>query len=125
MALFKKKTEKEVQKPVEKKVEPKKEAGKQVSWVYNIIKAPHITEKATDLAEKGKYIFNVASDTNKKEIGKAIQEMYQVKVKKVNLIHTPAKKRRVGRTEGYRHGLEKGFKKAIVTVEGKIDVMPK
>jgi large subunit ribosomal protein L23 len=123
MALFKKKTEKEV--PKEVKAEPKKETGKQAAWVYNIIKAPHITEKATGLAEKGKYVFNVASSANKQEIKKAIKAMYDVKVKNVNLIHTPSKKRRMGRSEGYHHGLEKGFKKAIVTVEGKIDVMPR
>ncbi len=127
MALFKRKTEQEVQQKAEiKKAEPKKETGKQAAWVYHIIKAPHITEKATDLAEKNKYVFNVYPNVNKQEIKKAIKEMYNVEVKSVNIIHIPSKKRRVGRTEGYRHGLEKGFKKAIVTIkEGKIDVMPR
>lgn len=122
MALFKKKTEEKIEAPKEA---PKKETGKQAAWVYNIIKAPHITEKATALAESSKYVFNVAVGANKQEIKKAVKEMYQVKVKNVNLIHLPAKKRRMGRTEGCHRGLEKGFKKAIVTVEGKIDIMPR
>lgn len=91
-------------------------AGKQAAWAYRIIKEPRVTEKATILSEQGKYIFNVYPRANKSEIKKAVQALYQVKVKSINLIHAPAKKRRIGRSEGYRHGLKKGLKKAIVTL---------
>lgn len=92
-----------------------------------ILQEPHITEKATDLAGQGKYVFRVSFSANKVEIKKAVEEFYGVKVKDVNIIHIPGKRRQLGRTKGWRRGLKKGFKKAIVTLqEGeKIEIMPK
>jgi len=92
-----------------------------------ILQEPHITEKATDLVKQRKYVFKVSSSANKIEIKKAVEEAYGVKVADVNVIHIPGKQRRLGRTEGWRRGLKKGFKKAIVTLkEGeKIEMMPK
>lgn len=87
-----------------------------------VLKEPHITEKATNLAEKNQYTFKVFPDSNKKEIKKAVEDLYEVDVTKVRIINVPPKKRRLGRIEGFRSG----FKKAIVTIkEGqKIEVMP-
>jgi len=93
-----------------------------VAWRY--IVAPHITEKATLLAEKeNQYVFKVAPDANKIEIKKAIEELYGVKVEKVRIVKVPKKKRRRGRIEGWR----KGYKKAIVEIkEGqKIEILPR
>ena len=135
---FKKKTKKEaVRKPKkseEKKTEerpepekPKKTFSKAGVEIYRIIKEPHITEKATALAENGKYIFKVYPRANKTEIQKAIEVLYGVKVEKVNIVRIMPKKRRVGRTEGWKGGLKKGFKKAIVTLKQgeKIEVTPR
>jgi len=128
-----KKTKKEPEKKEIKKVEEKKEAvkeeakmparkveKKQFSNAWRILKSPHITEKATSLAAQNKYIFKVMPKANKIEIKKAIQDLYGVKVKDVNLINIPKKRRRLGRTEGWRAG----YKKAIVTLaEGeKIEI---
>ena len=87
-----------------------------------ILIAPQITEKATELGDQGKYIFRVKKEARKPQIKKAIQEMYGVNIISINIINVPKKKRRSGRTEGYRAG----FKKAIVTLAKgqKIEVMP-
>lgn len=77
-----------------------------------ILKTPHMTEKAIDLGKENKYVFKVAPESNKNEIKKAVQELYGVKVVGVNIINIPRKKRRLGKSEGFKTGL----KKAIVKV---------
>ncbi len=123
----KKALKKELSKPTEKTRESKqlKVSKKQTHRIYNIIKEPHIAEKASYLAEQNKYIFKVEPKANKIEIKKAIEALYGTQVKKVNIEHMPPKKRRIGQTEGWRGGLKKGFKKAIVTLkEGeKIEII--
>jgi len=94
----------------------KKTAG----FSYEVIKEPHISEKATNLSENNKYVFKIYKNTNKPEIKKAIEGIYGVNVLNVNIIKIPKKKRRLGRTEGFR----KAYNKAVVTIrEGqKIEV---
>lgn len=113
---FKKKEKPEKEKKIEKVAVDRKVIKEQVPGAYRIIRKPHITEKATFLAGQNKYIFKVSSEANKVEVKKIIEALYGVKVEKVNLIHMAPKKRRLGRTEGWRHGLKKGFKKAIATL---------
>lgn len=79
---------------------------------YRVLKSPHLTEKATNLASQNKYIFKVMPKANKIEIKKAVQDLYGVKVRDVNLINIPKKRRRLGKTEGWRSS----YKKAIVTL---------
>ena len=107
------------------KTKPIRVSKKHAERVYNIIKAPHITEKASYLAEQNKYVFKVYPKANKTEIKKAVEALYETKVKKVSIARVVPKKRRVGRTEGWRGGLKKGIKKAIVTLkEGeKIEII--
>ena len=57
-----------------------------------IIKRPHITEKATSLSEKGVYVFEVSTKTNKREVIKAMQALYHVAPVKVRMITVPRKK---------------------------------
>lgn len=121
----KRKTEKKISEDikVEKKVEKKAEAEKAVNQdksnkafsqiAARILKAPHVTEKAMSLGRENKYIFKVTPNANKPEIKKAIQELYGVRVKDVNIINIPRKKRRLGRSEGFKSG----FKKAVVTLK--------
>ena len=59
-----------------------------------------------------KYTFKVASDANKIEIAKAVEELFGVKVAKVNTVTVNGKLRRYGRFEGYTAS----WKKAIVTL---------
>ena len=78
----------------------------------DIIIRPVITEKSmAGLAQK-KCTFEVAKDANKVEIAKAVEELFKVKVTKVNTMNVRGQMRRQGRYEGYTPS----WKKAIVTV---------
>jgi len=68
-----------------------------------IIKRPIITEKSMLLVEKeNQYTFSVDKRANKVEIAKAIEELFGVKVLKVNTMTTPRKKKRVGQHSGFK-----------------------
>ncbi len=95
----------------------KKSVRKTPAGVYQIIREPHITEKATWLIDQNKYVFKVYPKANKVEVKKAIEALYRVKVEKVHIVHSAPKRRRLGRYQGWRGGLKKGFKKAIVTLK--------
>ncbi len=88
-----------------------------------ILKGPQITEKATELKDKNQYVFKVADSANKSEIKKAVEEVYGVKVIKVRTIKVPRRKRRLGRSVGWK----KGYKKAVVSLkkDQTIDIMPR
>ena len=118
--IFKKKKEIE-RKVIEKKIEEKPVAKKRPVFICNIVSAPHISEKASGLAEKNQYVFNVFAKANKNQVKKAVQSIYSVDVLAVNIINIHPKARRLGRSEGFK----KGFKKAIVRIkEGqKIEVI--
>lgn len=79
----------------------------------DIIIAPVITEKSmAGIADK-KYTFKVAKDANKLEIADAVEELFKVKVAKVNTVSMRGKVRRMGRYEGKTAS----WKKAIVTLK--------
>lgn len=78
-----------------------------------ILIEPRITEEATRVAQFNKYIFKVASSSNKIQVKKAIEELYKVKVTAVNIINIHKKKRIHGKTSGWKSG----YKKAIITVK--------
>ena len=78
----------------------------------DIIIKPIITEQSMMGVAFKKYTFKVASDANKVEIAKAVEELFDVKVAKVNTINVSGKMRRSGRFEGYTAS----WKKAVVTL---------
>ena len=80
---------------------------------YDIIKRPVITEQSmADVADK-KYVFQVAIDANKTEIKAAVEEIFGVKVAKVNTVRMQGK---VKRTGAYPAGNRADIKKAVVTL---------
>lgn len=79
----------------------------------DIIVKPIITEKSYSAMPEGKYTFEVAVDSTKVEIKKAVEELFGVKVKKVNTMNYDGKMKRVGVHQGRR----KAWKKAIVTID--------
>jgi large subunit ribosomal protein L23 len=87
---------------------------------YDVILAPHITEKATILSDQNKVVFKVAHDASKDEIASAVEELFKVNVLKVNTLVTKGKTKRFRGIMGKRSDV----KKAIVTLaEGQsIDV---
>lgn len=87
---------------------------------YDVIVAPHITEKATLLSEHNAVVFKVARDASKPEIKAAVEALFDVKVTGVN---TLVQKGKVKRWKGKPY-TRSDMKKAIVTLaEGQsIDV---
>lgn len=96
----------------------KQKSGK---FAFEAVNTPHISEKATYLSEQNQYIFKVSPNYNKPEIKKAVEGIYGVDVLSVNIVKIPAKRRRIGRSEGFK----KGFVKAVVRIkEGqKIEIL--
>ncbi len=78
----------------------------------DVLKRPIITEKATALMEQGKYVFEVDRNANKTQIKQAVEQIFNVKVTKVNTMRQTGKLRRQGRTQGRTSEI----KKAIVTL---------
>jgi len=85
---------------------------------YQIVRRPLLTEKSDHLREKeNQYCFEVNRRANKLEIKQAVEELFQVKVKKVRVQNVQGKVKRMGRYEGKRAD----WKKAFVTLyEGEV-----
>ena len=79
---------------------------------HDIIIRPIITEKSMIGATEKKYTFEVAKTAGKIEIARAVEEIFKVKVAKVNTLNVRGKYRRQGRSEGYT----RSWKKAVVTL---------
>ena len=84
-----------------------------MKFAQDIILKPVITEKSMDGIESKRYTFKVATDATKPEIAKAVEELFGVKVAKVNTINMKKKPKRMG----YHFGYAAEWKKAIVTLE--------
>ena len=84
----------------------------------DLVRRPIVTEKATILMEQNKYTFEVIPKATKPQIRAAIEDLFDVKVEKVNTSRPPRKKRRVGKFIGFKPQ----YKRAIVTVAaGDVD----
>jgi len=82
--------------------------------LYDVIKAPRITEKGTRLKEKNNVLtFEVRIDANKVQVRKAIEGIFKVKVADVSTVKIAGKKKRMGQ----RLGRRSDWKKAYVTLK--------
>lgn len=81
--------------------------------LYDVIRSPVITEKATMASEHNQVIFKVAGSATKPQIREAVERLFNVKVKAVNTLN------REGKMKRFRGipGRQKSMKKAIVTLE--------
>jgi large subunit ribosomal protein L23 len=79
----------------------------------DIIVRPIITEKTMQGVGTKKYTFEVAPKATKIDIAKACEELFGVKVSKVNTLHVRGHFRRQGKTAGYT----RAWKKAVVTLK--------
>jgi large subunit ribosomal protein L23 len=79
---------------------------------HQILVRPIVTEKNTALNEVGKYCFEVLQSSNKIEVKRAVEEVFNVHVTAVNVMKVPGKMRRMGRTSG----MTRTWKKAVVTL---------
>ena len=83
------------------------------------MRAPHVSEKATVNAdENGTFVFKVAKDANKLEIKKAVEALFEVKVKSVRTANVKGKSKFFGRVAGKRAD----WKKAYVSLEEGQDI---
>ena len=80
---------------------------------YKIILKPIVTEKATKLSEFNKVVFEVTSKSNKNEVKSAVEKLFSVKVKSVNIINIKGKVKRFKGVLGKRNDI----KKAVITLE--------
>jgi large subunit ribosomal protein L23 len=79
---------------------------------YDVIVAPHITEKSTLLSEHNAVVFKVADKATKPEIKAAVEALFDVKVTKVNTLNQDGKTKR-WKGKPYKRS---DFKKAVVTL---------
>ena len=79
---------------------------------HDIIRRPIITEGTSELMANKTYVFEVDLASTKTEIKQAVEQVFKVKVVKVNTMRVPAKPKRYGRYSGYTSE----WKKAIVTL---------
>ena len=84
-----------------------------MKFAQDIIIKPIITEKAMDGIADKKYTFEVAPDATKPEIAKAVEELFGVKVAKVNTMNMKRKPKRLR----YQSGHTSAWTKAIVTLK--------
>ena len=79
---------------------------------YDVIIKPVISERSMDDAQQKRYTFKVATDANKTQVKLAVEEIFGVDVKKVNIMNVQGKVKRTGRNVGRTAA----SKKAIVTL---------
>jgi large subunit ribosomal protein L23 len=75
-----------------------------------IIRRPLVTEKSTNLRDKGNVLaFEVSSSANKIEVKTAVEELFKVKVEDVRILNVRGKLKRMGRWEGRRRDWRKAY----------------
>lgn len=78
--------------------------------VFKVLLAPHISEKATLVADlNNQYVFKVANDASKLEIKRAVEQLWGVTVKSVQTSVVKGKTKRFGRVEGRRSDWKKAY----------------
>ena len=86
-----------------------------MKMAYDIILKPVVSERSMDEAQNKKYTFKVHKNANKTQIKLALEEIFEVEVKKINIMNVKGKLKRMGKTSGKTPDT----KKAIVTLTAK------
>ncbi len=82
--------------------------------IFQVIRAPHISEKAAIVGDaSNQHVFKVATDAKKNEIKEAVEQLFNVKVSKVRTTNVKGKSKR----QGVRLGKRSDWKKAYVSLE--------
>ena len=87
-----------------------KEKNNASEKAFEVLLAPQVTEKTSLLNTRGVYVFRITKSANKKEVARAIWELYGVRPRKVNVVKIRSKTRFL---RG-RKGVRPGYKKALV-----------
>ena len=78
-----------------------------------VLLAPIISEKSYEASTTGQYTFKVHQDAHKPQIRQAVEDLFEVKVVRVNVVKVAAKPKR----RGQHMGVRPGWKKAVVTLQ--------
>ncbi len=89
--------------------QPKRKPQLSREAMYQVIRSPLITEKATMLTEKGQVVFKVAIDASKPEIKAAVEGLFGVTVLAVNTLVQKGKSKRFRGRPGVRSDMKKAF----------------
>lgn len=91
----------------------------------HVLLRPVVSEKSYSLMENGTYVFEVAPDATRIEVRRAVEEVFGVKVAKVNTLNRKGKRRRNRRSNTY--GAKPDIKRALVTLHSgdRIDLFEK
>jgi large subunit ribosomal protein L23 len=81
---------------------------------YDIIKRPIISDKAYKLSKQNKVLVQVHQNANSPEIKKAAEQLFGVKITKVNIIKRPGKRKRVAGRRSFMQG--QAQKRALLTL---------
>jgi large subunit ribosomal protein L23 len=74
-----------------------------------VLLSPVVSEKAAMVAETQQYAFRVATDATKREIGRAVEAMFEVEVDRVQVVNVKGKKKRFGQRFGTRQDWRKAY----------------
>mgnify|MGYP003579804161 CR=1 FL=1 len=78
--------------------------------LMQVLLGPHVSEKATALAEAGnQVVFKVRGDATKTDIRQAVELLFEVKVERVSVVRIPAKQKRFGQRAGSRQAWKKAY----------------
>jgi large subunit ribosomal protein L23 len=87
--------------------------------IFQVLLSPHVSEKASIIADSNnQFVFKVARDADKLEVKKAVEQLFDVKVKSVQTINVKGKTKFFGRVRGKRSD----WKKAYVSLQPGYDI---
>lgn len=87
--------------------------------LLKVLVGAHVTEKATRAADRShQFVFRVLRDATKPEVKRAVEQLFEVKVERVQMVNVKGKSKRFGRTLGKRSD----FKKAYVRLQPGHDI---
>ena len=88
-------------------------------YLFQVVLAPHISEKSTRAADKHRqFVFTVRGDATKPVIKQAVEKMFNVQVGSVQVVNVRGKMKRAGKTPGRRQD----WKKAYVRLKPGFDI---
>jgi large subunit ribosomal protein L23 len=88
--------------------------------LMQVLLSPLVSEKSTFVGEKNnQYVFRVTADATKPEIRAAVELMFKIKVKEVQVVNVRGKDKRFGRFEGRRRSWKKAYVSLMPGADGK------
>jgi large subunit ribosomal protein L23 len=82
--------------------------------LMNVLVAPHVTEKTSfAMQNSNQYTFRVKRNATKTDVKQAVELMFDVKVRGVQVVNEPGKKRRFGKTNGRTHDWKKAYVRLV------------